>query len=331
MFSTEKGCLMKKEMDITYKPRISIITPVYNVEKYLDRCVKSVLNQSYTNFELILIDDGSKDSSGLKCDDWADKDCRVVVIHQDNAGAGAARNKGIEIAKGDLIGFVDSDDWVESNMYELLVNALKMYPEADIAECETFRTNGSKKIDNNGKQAVNFCLKSRKQMLEEFFRIYGGESNYGIYTKLIKKDIIKDFRFIEGTISEDVMASYYFYTHSDKVVKVNTKLYNYFQNQEGVTRKKVSKRDLEYIDAFKRINKDIQKKWPELKKYSEINYARANFTILSKMKLWGYDKTDSNLVQEFKQMKRVVRKYFKQLLFWRMPLSRKVLLILVSI
>lgn len=330
MICQRREYLMNK-IDIVNKPRVSIITPVYNVEKYLDRCIKSVLNQSYKDFELILINDGSKDDSGSMCDEWSQKDNRVIVIHQENAGAGAARNAGLAIARGDLIGFVDSDDWIEENMYEMLVNALNEYPDADIAECETHRTDRKKEISNNEVHNTIIYLKSQKQMLEEFFRIHGGESNYGIYTKLIKKDVIKEFRFIEGTISEDVMASYYFYTHSDNVVKLNNRLYNYFQNQDGVTRKKVSRRDLEYIEAFKRIHRDIQNKWPELKEYSEINYARANFTILSKMKLWGYDKADPNLVQEFNKMKRVVRKYFKQLLFWKMPVSRKLLLILVSI
>lgn len=320
---------MKLE-EITYKPSISIIIPVYNVEKYLGRCMNSVLNQHYRDFEVILIDDGSTDNSGVMCDEWSKKDGRVIVIHQKNSGAGAARNTGLAIANGELIGFVDSDDWIESDMFERLVTALKMYPEADIAECETNRTDGKRKSKRK-KYDSAITLKSQKQMLETFFRIHGGESNYGIYTKLIKKKVISGFQFIEGTISEDVMASYYFYTHCDKVVKINDCLYNYFQNQNGVTRKQVSKRDLEYIEAFKRIHEDVQKKCPELKKYSEINYARANFTILSKMKLWGYDKMDPGLMNEFQKMKKIVRKYFKPLLFWKMPINRKILLIIVSI
>ncbi len=106
-------------------PKISIIIPVYNVEQYLGRCMESVLNQTYKNIEVILIDDGSKDRSSSMCDEWKAKDDRVVVIHQKNAGAGAARNAGLAIANGELIGFVDSDDWIQLNMYETLINAIK--------------------------------------------------------------------------------------------------------------------------------------------------------------------------------------------------------------
>ena len=240
-------------------PKISIIIPVYNVEQYLGRCMESVLNQTYKNIEVILIDDGSKDRSSSMCDEWKAKDDRVVVIHQKNAGAGAARNAGLAIANGELIGFVDSDDWIQLNMYETLINAIKKYPEADIAECKTTRTDGRKEIPTDGEKNVSVYLQSQTQTLENFFRIHGGESNYGIYTKLIKRKVLDQFKFVEGTISEDVMASYYFYTHCEKVVKIDKKLYNYFQNQEGVTRKSVSKRDLEYIDAFERIHKDVKK------------------------------------------------------------------------
>ena len=312
-------------------PKISIIVPVYNVEQYLARCMETILNQTYKNIEVILIDDGSKDNSPVLCDEWKAKDNRVVVIHQKNAGAGAARNAGLEIATGELIGFVDSDDWIQFDMYETLISAIRKYPEADIAECETNRTDGRKEPFKNEAKNVAICEKTQKQVLEEFFRIHGGESNYGIYTKLIKRKVLENFRFVEGTISEDVMASYYFYTHSDKVVKVDKKLYNYFQNQEGVTRKSVSKRDLEYIDAFGRIHEDISKRWPESTEYSQINYARANFTILGKMKLYGYDKKDANLTCELAKMKKIVRQNFKKLLFWKMSLSRKILLIWVCI
>ena len=131
-------------------PKISIIIPVYNVEQYLGRCMESVLNQTYKNIEVILIDDGSKDRSSSMCDEWKAKDDRVVVIHQKNAGAGAARNAGLAIANGELIGFVDSDDWIQLNMYETLINAIKKYPEADIAECKTTRTDGRKEIPTDG-------------------------------------------------------------------------------------------------------------------------------------------------------------------------------------
>lgn len=330
LFFERNGIRMKNQVK-NDNPMISIITPVYNVEKYINRCVESIVNQSYKNFELILIDDGSTDKSGIMCDEWKGKDDRIVVVHQNNKGAGAARNAGLELAKGNYIGFVDSDDWIERNMYESLIRAFDMYPEADMAECETNRTREVVISSKSFNSAGQMGLKNQKQMLETFFRINGGESNYGICTKLIKKKVVQNFRFVEGTISEDVMASYFFYTHSNSVVTIEQKLYNYFQNQEGVTRKRVSRGDLEYINTFRYICEDIDTRYPEMNEYAEINYARANFTILGKKKLCGYDKDDIQLVQEFDEMRKIVRKYFRKLLFWDMTFSRKILLIWVCI
>ena len=115
-------------------PKISVIVPVYKVEKYLDRCVESIVNQTYKNLEIILVDDGSPDNCPVMCDEWAEKDERIRVIHKENGGLADARNAGMNIATGDYIGFVDSDDWIEPNMYEVLLkNALKY--DADISRC----------------------------------------------------------------------------------------------------------------------------------------------------------------------------------------------------
>ena len=113
-------------------PKISVIVPVYKVEKYLDKCVESIVNQTYKNLEIILVDDGSPDNCPAMCDEWAEKDERIRVIHKENGGLADARNAGMDIATGDYIGFVDSDDWIEPNMYEVLLkNALKY--DADIS------------------------------------------------------------------------------------------------------------------------------------------------------------------------------------------------------
>lgn len=109
------------------------------------------------------------------CDEWKAKDDRVVVIHQKNAGAGAARNAGLAIANGELIGFVDSDDWIQLNMYETLINAIKKYPEADIAECKTTRTDGRKEIPTDGEKNVSVYLQSQTQTLENFLEYMAGK------------------------------------------------------------------------------------------------------------------------------------------------------------
>ena len=116
------------------KPLLSIIVPVYNVEKYIERCIKSILNQSFTNFELILVDDGSPDNCGKICDEYKKKDSRIKVIHKKNGGLSDARNAGIERAKGEYIAFVDSDDFINKYMYEILYKNAKKW-DADISIC----------------------------------------------------------------------------------------------------------------------------------------------------------------------------------------------------
>ena len=109
------------------KPMISVIVPVYNVESYLARCVDSILTQTYQNLEVILVDDGSKDNSGVICDDYARRDSRVNVIHKENGGLSSARNAGIEAAGGEYLAFVDSDDWIEPDAYERLLSAMQKH------------------------------------------------------------------------------------------------------------------------------------------------------------------------------------------------------------
>ncbi|UOK56378.1 glycosyltransferase [Bacillus sp. OVS6] len=128
-------------------PAISIVVPIYNVEKYLHKCIDSILSQNFTDLEIVLVNDGSTDSCGRICDEYSIKDNRVKVIHKKNGGLSDARNTGIEISTGDFIGFVDSDDWVEPNMYETLYN-LCISNSADISTCSIFVWD----IDNRKKQ-----------------------------------------------------------------------------------------------------------------------------------------------------------------------------------
>ena len=118
---------------------ISVIVPVYNVEKYLVQCINSILNQTIKNLEIILVDDGSLDNSGKICDEFSKKDDRIVAIHKENNGLSSARNAGLEIANGNYIGFVDSDDWLDEHMYEILLKLIKEN-NSDISCCDFFKT-----------------------------------------------------------------------------------------------------------------------------------------------------------------------------------------------
>lgn len=315
-------------------PEISVIVPVYNTEKYLDRCIRSIINQTFSDFELILVDDGSKDNSGFICDEWEKKDSRIKVIHQKNAGAGAARNAGLRVAKGEYIGFIDSDDWIEPQMYEVMYNAIEKY-SADVGMCNissriefSIRTEFSmhESYDN---RKFPFELKNQEEMLSIFFRVHGEKGILSVCQRLIHKSVLKDFMFVEGTISEDVSAAYYFITHSQRTVVTNFSFYNYYINKKGVTKSPVTMKDIEYIEAFKRIFWDVKKRIPKFERYAYINYIRANYTILSKMDLFGYDSNDQDLNNKHKELKQIVRRNFYALLKWPMPISRKLLLLYV--
>lgn len=120
-------------------PLISVIVPVYGVERYLDRCVESIVNQTYRNLEIILVDDGSPDACPAMCDDWAKRDARIRVVHKANGGLSSARNAGLDIATGSLIGFVDSDDWIAAAMYETMIGWMCGHEDADVVMCGTMR------------------------------------------------------------------------------------------------------------------------------------------------------------------------------------------------
>lgn len=312
-------------------PEISVIVPVYNTEKYLDRCIRSIIDQTFSDFELILVDDGSKDNSGFICDEWEKKDSRIKVIHQKNAGAGAARNAGLAIATGDYINFVDSDDWISPEMYEILYNSLQKSSAAVAMTgmISKSRYEESAKIDA---VQIHYTMKNTKEMLKRFFRVNGEDSSIiSVCGRLIDRKILQNFRFVEGTISEDVSAAFFLCINSPKTVVINIPMYNYFQNTSGVTKSKVTKRDFEYIQAFQRIYSYINSHMPDFSYYAEMNVLRSQFTILSKMKLYGYDKEDIEVKKTYFSLKKIIRSNVFKLMKWQMPFTRKILLIIVCI
>lgn len=308
---------------------ISVIIPVYKAEKYIERCICSILRQTFQNIEVILVDDGSPDKSGEICDMWALKDKRIKVIHQKNAGAGAARNAGLRVAKGEYIGFVDSDDWIEPQMYEVMYNAIEKY-SADVGMCNISSRTEFSMHESYDSRKFPFELKNQEEMLSIFFRIHGEKGILSVCRRLIHKSVLKDFMFVEGTISEDVSAAYYFIVHSQRTVVTNFSFYNYYNNKKGVTKSPVTMKDIEYIEAFKQILCDVKSRVPKFERYAYMNYIRANYTILSKMDLFGYDSNDQNLNNKHKELKQIVRKNFYSLLKWPMPISRKLLLLYVA-
>lgn len=174
---------------------LSIIVPVYNVKSYLKKCVESIINQTYTNLQIILVDDGSTDGSQDICDEFAQRDSRIVVIHKENGGLSTARNVGMDRAKGAYIAFVDSDDWLEPNMYEALISQLEKH-EADIVACSFYECKGDEK------KAVGDSKNIRVIDTEEIF-INKNQLRFLVWNKVFRRSFVEEMRFVPGQVYED--------------------------------------------------------------------------------------------------------------------------------
>ena len=214
--------------------KISIIVPVYNVEKYLKECIESLINQTYKDLEILLIDDGSKDNSGKICDEYANKDKRIKVIHQENSGVSKTRNYGIELATGDYVMFVDSDDWLEENTCELLIKEIKTQNKDMIIFnfCKEFE---NKCIRNANYQNISddFDIKKiQAKILAPTMNVPGiaGKGYSLAVNKIILKDVIKNNRFLfEGkkSVYEDGLFYYLLLENKIKIGFLNEYLYHY--------------------------------------------------------------------------------------------------------
>ncbi len=227
-------------------PLISIIVPVYNVEQYLDKCVESIVNQTYTNLEIILVDDGSSDSSPALCDKWEKSDKRVIVIHKHNGGVSSARNAALDVSRGDYIGFVDSDDYLEPDMYENLLDSIKQN-KSDVAVC------GFKYKDNCFSFKNNAVISSPEAKIMLFnnrdFPAFEGYSCNKLYSaKIIQSNKI---RFNEKyLICEDTLFNFSVFDYSDKVSLVNYCGYNYQYRSSSASNNSDEKLNLGILDII---------------------------------------------------------------------------------
>ena len=243
------------------KPLISIIVPVYNVEKYLDRCVNSIIKQTYQNLEIILVDDGSTDGSGEKCDEWSKKDSRIVVIHKNNGGLSDARNVGMSKSNGEYIGFVDSDDYVSANMYESLYSAIIKY-DADIAECQWIKFEDESAIkDSESGSEVIVDVYTAEEALSEL--ILERKIKQTVVNKLYQRNSIQTC-FPVGRINEDDYWTYQVFGMAKKIVLLHTVLYYYFQRSSSIMHVKYSPKRLDGVTARKERMEYMQLHYPNL-------------------------------------------------------------------
>ena len=225
---------------------ISVVIPIYNVEKYLKKCIESVINQTYKNLEIILVNDGSTDNSKNIIDEYSLIDNRIKVINKKNGGLSDARNVGIEIAKGDYIAFLDSDDWIELNMYEKLYSYIKQ-ENADIVQC-SYQEVYNEEV-NNQKIKEEIKLISGKDSLYNL----SGE-NHGktvvVWNKIYKRELFNDIRFPKGKYHEDEFTTYKLLYKANKIVDLNLPLVYYRQRDGSIMNSKFNIKRLDALEAF---------------------------------------------------------------------------------
>lgn len=231
--------------------KISIIVPVYKVEQYLERCVNSLINQTYKNIEIILVDDGSPDQCPKMCDDYASEDSRIKVIHKKNGGLSDARNAGLDAAIGEYIAFVDSDDWVEPDFIEqLYVNAKKENADISIIGCTLVWDDGRRKPVSNDKGYYVFDNeKAIREMLAQ--RKFGCM----VCQKMYRKQIFDTVRFPVGKLYEDVAVSMPTFLRARKVVVSENQGYNYYQRDDSIVNSKFDERKLFFLECCQNIIK----------------------------------------------------------------------------
>mgnify|MGYP002853068268 CR=1 FL=1 len=208
----------------TVTEKISVIIPIYNVEKYLRRCINAVREQSYTDLEIILVDDGSTDESAAICDEMAGEDERIRVIHKKNGGSSSARNCGIEAAEGAYIGFLDSDDWPQKDMYETLHRALKEYPKAGIAQVMSRDFDEQKNLVKGPQRDDQKTVLLQKEEYFSELMLHVGDSSF--CTKLFRAPVIKKYRFKEKELNEDFELLLRMFPEFESIVTVGKVGYN---------------------------------------------------------------------------------------------------------
>lgn len=252
--------------------KISIIVPVYNVEKYVDRCLDSLINQSYKNIEIIIVNDGSTDNSMKVVEKKYKNNDKIRIYDKKNGGLSSARNYGLGKATGDYYLFVDSDDWLELNCIEELVNIIKK-GNADIIEF------GYKLVSDNSVLSTakfeNCEIEPKENILGEFF--FGTQIIDIVCNKIYNKNLFIDLRFVEGKIHEDYMITPELLFKCNKIVIIDKVFYNYYQRSDSITQKPFSEKNFDRIFAGKHVADFCNKNIPD---YYEIALIRIGFICI---------------------------------------------------
>ncbi|ETI67554.1 glycosyltransferase family 2 protein [Neobacillus vireti] len=301
-------------------PKISVIVPIYNVEPYLCKCIDSILSQTFTDFELILVNDGSPDNCGAICDDYAKIDTRIKVIHKENGGLGSARNAGIKIAKGQYIGIIDSDDYIDEKMYEILYHNAKTH-SSDVVVCDVVKVDVESQavLKQGGKteysiehftniQALNQLYQPNEDMFDTMGR--RGEKWIFAVNKLYKRSLFDALKYPEGVIYDDEFIIHKIYYQSTRVTSISVELYYYVQRPDSISHSSFSIKKFDRVYALKE-RVDFFKIIRQNKLHEKA------FKVYLEVFIWSYLAARSQLTgvnKDLKQLKRTLNRSIESLM-----------------
>lgn len=278
---------------------ISVIVPVYNAEKYLVRCVDSILNQTYGHLEVILVDDGAKDNSGAMCDEYARKDDRIRVVHKENGGLSSARNAGIDIATGEYFGFVDSDDWIEPDTYETMLGLAVKYDAKMVV-------GGRYDVDaDTMEKTIGLCPEKEEVIsgIEVLGRVFLWDNcDSSSCDKLFHRSLYEGLRYAMGVVSEDVALFPFTAERAQRVVMCNKAFYNYYHHGGTISTSRLSEKSFHFGEHTGRIYDYIRQNYPQIERQAHhLRVMGLNHTLLC------YDLADADHRKKFTSQGRKCR------------------------
>lgn len=250
-------------------PLISVMIPVYKTKDYLRRCVESILNQTYGNLEIILVDDGSPDESGALCDQLALEDSRIRVVHKENGGLASARNAGLDVMTGEYAAFVDSDDYVDSQMLQGLYDLCQTH-QAQIACCGIERVNDQGHVNYFNENTEDSLLMNREEAMKELLDNYRVTNS--LCDKLIHRSVFDDLRLTESLIYEDFDVMYRCIHRADRVVYTGAPYYKYYLSQGSILRSTFNAKQFDLVTAARKRKSFFEQEYPQL-----LDMLRAKF------------------------------------------------------
>lgn len=288
---------------------ISIIVPVYNVEKYLERCVNSIINQTYKNIEIILVDDGSKDNSGKMCDELKQKDDRIKVIHKENGGLSDARNAGLKIATGEYIGFVDSDDYIKEDMFETMYNLSKNH-NAEISIVSFYELYKEKVIgvrDSKKLEELDKIGAIKELLIDTKIQSYA-------WNKLFKKELFDGIEFPTNKNFEDIATTLLLFERANKIVLLEDPKYYYIRRDDSIVGTRNYKTYKDYLEVIYNKYFYLDGKYEQLDLYNAYNYVINMIWVYTIIVAFDLDELYPEFEKNYILFEKIIKKYDEQII-----------------